>query len=308
MYRFWKGHAKPIIEILEPGRILEIGAEFGQNTERLLEYCRHNGAQLDVVEPEPTEALRQVLARYPAEHSLHACKSLNAIPNLAPADLVMLDGDHNWFTVYNELQQLYLRAETCDNAPPVVLLHDIAWPYARRDMYYDPGSIGADDRHPYAFRGILPEQPQLSDSGVNGRFANAMHEGGLRNGVLTAVEDFRVSCGVDTSLHLLPFFNGMGILVPDARMTPALQAVIDGFFSPESLLETCRLLERNVMTVRAELAALETVLSNRTAALGRLREQIVTLHDEKNGAWRERLARARNWTCRLRSRIAGLRP
>lgn len=306
MHRFWKGYAKPIVEVLLPGRILEIGAEFGQNTERLLEYCRLNGAQLDVVEPKPTAALQQVLARYPAEHRLHVSKSLNAISNLPPADLVMLDGDHNWFTVYNELQQLYLRAGKCGKAPPVVLLQGIAWPYGRRDMYYDPGSIGADDRHPYAFRGILPEQPELSDSGINGRFANAMYEGGLRNGVLTAVEDFRVSCGAETSLHLLPFFNGMGILVPEDRMTPALQAVIDGFFSPESLLETCRLLECNVMTVRAELAALEVVLSNRTAALARMREQVVAL-ERQNLVLSENAPPARSWTHRLRSRVAGLR-
>ena len=43
-----------------------------------------DGAQLDVVEPEPTEALRQVLARYPAEHSLHACKSLNRMKACSP--------------------------------------------------------------------------------------------------------------------------------------------------------------------------------------------------------------------------------
>jgi hypothetical protein len=319
MNRFWPRYIKPIIETVAPQQMLEVGAEFGWNTEKLLEYCRLNGARLDIVDPAPHEALHGVLARYDNEYSYHPLKSLDAIPKLQPAQLVLLDGDHNWYTVFNELQLLYLRASACGQPPPIVLFHDIAWPYARRDMYYDPNGLNPADRHPYAHRGMLPGQSELTDSGLNGHFANALHEDGPRNGVLTGVEDFRASCGVETSLHLLPFFNGLGILVPEVCMTPALQTLIAGFFSSESLLETCKILEKDGMMVRAELATLKTVLSNRTAALARAREQldrvssvqedpvipeqVEVVSNGQGGLWHT-VTRAQNWTRRLRSRVA----
>ena len=45
------------------------------------------------------------------------------------------------------------------------------------------------------------------------------------------------------TLRVLPFFNGLGIVLPDARRPPEVDAVVEGFFAPEALLEACRLLE-----------------------------------------------------------------
>ena len=85
------------------------------------------------------------------------------------------------------------------------------------------------------------------------------------------------SCGLETSLYALPFFNGLGILVPQARMTPALQAVIDGFFTADSLLEACRALEKDGMSVRADMAAMKVQLTKRSDALSRARKRIEEL-------------------------------
>jgi hypothetical protein len=284
MHRFWARFIKPIVETVAPTRMIEVGAEFGWNTERLLEYCRRTGTHIDVVDPAPHAALHDVLARFPDEHSYHALKSLDAIPLIPPAELVLLDGDHNWFTVYSELQLLYLQASKAGLEPPVVLFHDVAWPYARRDMYYDPAGLNASDRHPYAYRGMVPGQAELVDNGFSGHLANALHEGGPCNGVLTGIEDFQASTNVETSLYRLPFFNGLGILVPRSRMTPALQGVIDGFFSPESLLETCIQLEKDGMSVRADLAAMKVTLTQRTDALIRARNRIAELQRELEAA------------------------
>jgi hypothetical protein len=220
-----------------------------------------------------------VLARFDREYTYHARKSLEVLPQLQPAELILLDGDHNWATVLNELREIYLLASKSRQPPPVVLFHDVAWPYARRDMYYSPSDIDVADRQPYAYRGILPGQSELTDEGLNGHLANAQHEGGPHNGVLTGVEDFRKSCGVETSLYCLPFFNGLGILVPQARMTPALQAVIDGFFTADSLLEACRMLEKDGMAVRADMVAMKVQLTKRTDALDRARRRISELQE-----------------------------
>jgi hypothetical protein len=260
--------------------MMEIGADSGWNTEKLLEYCRRTGCRLEIVDPAPRPALHEVLGRFDREYTYHPLKSLEAIPGIAPVDLVLLDGDHNWYTVYNELQAIFRQAADAGSPPPVVLLHDVAWPYARRDMYYDPTDLDPGDRHPYACRGMVPARSELSDSGFNGTLANALHEGGPRNGVLTAVEDFLASAHTAISFRRLPFFNGLGILVPAARMTPALQAVIEGFFSADSLLETCITLEEDGMRVRAELAAHQIDLTRKTEALARARARIAALQEE----------------------------
>jgi hypothetical protein len=280
MHRFWTRFIRPVIETAAPRRMMEIGAEFGWNTEPLLEYCRQTGCRLEIIDPVPLPSLQAVLARFDAEYVFHPLKSLEAIPRIAPVDLILLDGDHNWFTVYNELQLIFRRAAESDTAPPIILFHDVAWPYARRDMYYDPLDLDPSDRHPYACRGMLPGQSELSDTGINGTFHNALHEGGPRNGVLTAIEDFQAGVDVEMAFHRLPFFNGLGILVPAVRSTPALQAVIESFFATDSLLETCIFLEKDGMNVRAELTAHQIALTQRAEALKRARSTIDGLRAE----------------------------
>ena len=280
MNRFWTRFVKPIVETVAPRRMMEIGADFGWNTQPLLEYCRQSGCRLEIVDPAPRPVLRDVLARFDGEYTYHPLKSLQAIPLIAPVDLVLLDGDHNWYTVYNELQALFRRAAEAGAVPPLVLFHDVAWPYARRDMYYDPTDLDPGNRRPYAYRGMVQGQSELTDTGFNGILANALHEGGPRNGVLTAIEDFVAGAHIALSFHRLPFFNGLGILVPAARMSPALQSLIDGFFSAESLLETCIALEADGMRARTELAAHQIRLTQRTEALARARSLIEALRTE----------------------------
>jgi hypothetical protein len=294
MHRFWDRAIAPLVEAVAPARMIEIGAEFGWNTAKLLEYCGRAACHLDVVDPVPHPSLLDVLARYPDTHAYHPLKSLEAIPVLPAADLVLLDGDHNWFTVYQELQALFARAARAGVAPPVILLHDMAWPYARRDMYYDPDSIALANRHRYAKRGIIQGESDLSDRGLNGNFYNALHEGGPRNGVLTAVEDFVASWPRPIAMHRLPFFNGLGILVPEARASAALDAVIGSFSSSAFLLDMCVALERDGMNARTDLAACQLKLTQRSEALARARARMAELEHALHACDNEGAAAARH--------------
>jgi hypothetical protein len=272
MQRFWSHYIKPIFETVEPKRVLEIGADAGWNTRNILTYCRATGTKADIIDPVPAPSLQAVMADYPEEHTYHRLRSVLAIPALEAPDIALIDGDHNWWTVYRELELLYGLATDRKAAPPVILLHDVAWPYARRDMYYDPEAIQPTERHAHAHLGMLPGVPELVETGINGVLANATHEGGPRNGVLTALEDFIASTGVDAAFYQLPFFNGLGILIPRERMTSALQALVDSFYTPKSLLEACVQLERNSMHLLAQLTQTQTLLTRRTEALRRARE------------------------------------
>jgi Methyltransferase domain len=272
MHRFWTLFSGPIVETVRPKRILEIGAEFGWNTRNILEYCRRAGARADVIDPVALPSLRDVLAAYPEVHTYHQSKSHEVISKLDTPDIIFLDGDHNWRTVFSELTQIYTRARKTDCPPPILLAHDCAWPYARRDMYYDPDALPPEERHPYAYKGMLPGESELTDKGLNGRFANALHEGGPQNGVLTGIEDFIASWATPISLTVLPFFNGMGIAIPKERRTPELDTLLASFLGGDKLLEAAKAIERQTMIIIAEGLQRDAILTRRTDALRRARD------------------------------------
>lgn len=262
MIRHWSLHIEPILQLVKPKRLMEVGADRGYNTNKLLAWCRVNGAVLDVVDPEPDEALSKVLARYPDEHVFHKQISVEALMVAEFPDLLLLDGDHNWSTVYRELKTLERRSVALGRELPVILCHDVAWPYARRDMYYVPDRIA--EKHPYAYVGLHPTEG-VKERGMNYKLANALHEGGPRNGVLTAIEDFIAELATEVDFRTLPYFNGLGIIVPASRSTPELKALVDGFFEGPSLLNAAIALEKDGMTIRSQLAECQILLAQRTA-------------------------------------------
>jgi len=66
MHRFWTRYIGPVIETAQPRRIMEIGAEFGWNTSRILQYCKRTGAHADIVDPVALPSLTSVLNSSPA--------------------------------------------------------------------------------------------------------------------------------------------------------------------------------------------------------------------------------------------------
>lgn len=107
---------------------------------------------------------------------------------------------------------------------------------------------------------------------MNCNLANALHEGGPRNGVLTAVENFVSEWPEPVDLRVLPFFNGMGIAIPQSRMTPELKSLVDGFFGAESLLAACKALEANTSSILIAQEHLRRKLIGHREALERARE------------------------------------
>ncbi len=123
---------------------------------------------------------------------------------------MIIDGDHNYFTVSEELRLVAERAAVTGRMP-LILLHDIGWPLARRDSYHAPERIPAEHRQPLAEPALLvPGEPGAGERGLYYRSA-AAHEGGPRNGVLTAVEDFLADRD-ELRLAIMPPFFGLGVV------------------------------------------------------------------------------------------------
>ena len=136
MYYFWDTVIQPVLEILQPKTIVEIGSDQGHNTENLLEYCQQQNAKLHVIDPWPKYEISDWEEEYGESVVFHLSLSLNALPLVEQCDLVLIDGDHNWYTVFNELKLIEKLSDKQSQPFPLILLHDIGWPYGRRDLYY----------------------------------------------------------------------------------------------------------------------------------------------------------------------------
>jgi len=53
MHRYWDSIIEPIITMIRPKSIVEIGSESGKSTARLLEYCISNQSKLYSIDPFP---------------------------------------------------------------------------------------------------------------------------------------------------------------------------------------------------------------------------------------------------------------
>lgn len=186
MKSFAESVIQPFIREMRYTRLCEIGAQFGENTGRLLEL---GSVHVTVIDPCLDADLCAKTARE-SRVAMHKGLSLAVLPKLIGRyDCILIDGDHNWYTVYHELQTIHGRGLLRPGG--TALLHDVSWPYGRRDMYFQPETIPEECRQPYAAQGIVRGMQALAEAGgVNGQMCNALMEGGPRNGVLTAVEDF----------------------------------------------------------------------------------------------------------------------
>ena len=134
--------------------------------------------------------------------------ALPALPELP--DAVVIDGDHNYWTVREELRLIGERAPGAEL--PLLLFHDVCWPHGRRDDYFDAELIPEDYRQPMAGArgGLAPGEPGLHPGGLPYP-RSAEREGGEHNGVLTAVEDF-VASRERLRLVVVPVFFGFGVV------------------------------------------------------------------------------------------------
>ncbi|CAB4930039.1 unannotated protein [freshwater metagenome] len=215
----------PALEAVGARRIVEVGAYAGDLTEVLANWAEGAGAHVEAIDPSPQPGLSELAAaREVVELTEHT--SLDAMPVMERPDAIVIDGDHNYFTVRREVEILVERFP--GGTLPLVFFHDVCWPHARRDDYFDVTQIPQEYRHPVAgFQGgVLPEEPGLVPGGGLFYERSATFEGGARNGVLTAIEDV-VAETPGLRLVVIPGFFGLGALWhTDAPWSAAVEGVL----------------------------------------------------------------------------------
>ena len=220
-------HAELILRCLDAVQatsIVEVGAYAGDLTRVLADWADAADARVIAIDPSPQAALVTLAEQRPGIE-LRRGTSLDALREIPIPDVLIIDGDHNYFTVREELRIVGDRAAGAEL--PMLLFHDVCWPHGRRDDYFDPERIPADYRQPVAGdgRGIFPTEPGTRADGLPYP-RSAAREGGERNGVLTAVEEF-VTDRERLQLVVMPAFFGFGaVWHRDAPWASAVEQLV----------------------------------------------------------------------------------
>ena len=226
-------------------RIVEIGAEYGAFTQELCDHARRTGGQLITIDPAPRPQAVEFFEQHRDDPHFRFLEkpSLEALASIAGIDAYLIDGDHNYHTVREELEVISARHRD-EGRPLLVFEHDVEWPWGRRDLYYAPDRIPEAARHPYSYEGGVGfDQPGLVPGGWGdgAGFGIALAAGGPRNGVRTAIEDFLVE-HPELRFEVIPAVFGLGIIYSrEAPWAPAIAELLRPF-AGNPLLER---MERN---------------------------------------------------------------
>ncbi|WP_018635393.1 class I SAM-dependent methyltransferase [Parafrankia elaeagni] len=259
----------PLLEASGARSVAEVGSESGATTSLLVNLLRRGGGgRLVVIDPEPGVAPTsgggldvEVICGYSPE----------ALDGHAPTDAYLIDGDHNYATVRGELEAIGAAVRDFDRTYfPLVILHDVGWPAGRRDQYYSPDRIPEADRQPNSWDvGVeIDKADAVPGRGFRGMgaFAWALTEGGPRNGVRTAVEDFAAEHPDLRFITVAPVF-GLGVLLD--RRAPWARRVAD-LLAPWVSNTLLSRMERNRIDLYLRVLALQDDAV--AAARGRQRE------------------------------------
>src|SRR2546430_4006107 len=160
MFPFWDVVIAPALDAIGAKRVVEIGALRGETTVLMLEHLGPD-AELHVIDPAPEFDPTEHQEKFAGRYMFHRDISHNVLPHLPVMDAALVDGDHNWYTVYNELKMLAATARASERPLPLLIMHDVCWPYGRRDLYYAPERIPEEFRKKYAQRGMKMDKPGL---------------------------------------------------------------------------------------------------------------------------------------------------
>src|ERR671914_760187 len=236
----------PCLDVAGARSVVEVGAYAGDLTRVLVDWAAESGARVSAIDPSPQEALVE-LDRTRGELELLRETSLEALAHIPLPDAAIIDGDHNYYTVSEELRLIDERAPGA--RLPLLLFHDVSWPHGRRDDYFAPERIPEEHRQPIAEGGgLFPGVPGVRPGGLPFR-GSAAREGGDRNGVLTAAEDF-VAEREGLTLAIVPVFFGLGVIWHrDAPWSDALARLLEPW-------DRSRLLESSAFSVAERLSTL----------------------------------------------------
>lgn len=199
---------KDLIMSVSPKSICEIGSDLGATTRLLSDYCYENSCTLHSVDPafDKTERKSQLVYTY-------KMTSFEYLKNNQASQVYFIDGDHNFHTVFNELN--LIKSSLIRNEEVVVFLHDVGWPCAYIDMYYDCSSIPEELRslsHKNSIVKILKDEYSQVYEGLPMDQVSVVSPSSESSGVLSAVMEF-LKKDMSSEFFKIPSIYGFGVLI-----------------------------------------------------------------------------------------------
>lgn len=275
---------RSLLAAVKPERVVEIGGEAGESARAYLEA---GASQIVCVDPAPGPELTE-LADHEERMELVVERSPDCLPRIPASPFWVIDGDHNYATVRAELESILARPE--HDAGCLILLHDVLWPWARRDLYYDPSGLTPTTVHPHDWDTgptVFSDKMQVDGFVGLGQFAAATEAGGERNGVRTAVEDVLES-RPRLAFAIVPAVFGLGVVYDrDAPWASEVTSLLKPWDRSPLLtrLELNRIaLYSRVLMLKHELAQLrrqhEGQARELDAQIAELRSERLTLREQ----------------------------
>ena len=277
MHRCFATVIEPLVAGLGSRAIAEVGSGHARLTARALRAATADDFTIHAIDPAPAEGLVR-LARADPRVEVHATTGADALGRIGVVDLVLLDGDPNYATTLAELKVVVARSREAGLPAPVIVVHNVHWPFGRRDGYHAADAPSEPQRRPSTASGLKPGRSRPCDDGLRLVPLVALDEGGARNGVLTAVEDFVAGDRARWELLDLPGYGGTAVLVDEVRVAhdARLRGVLATLRSPDAGRRAGR---------RAEAGRIEAEL--RALASATERAAIEDLRARANGLERE---------------------
>lgn len=280
MHRCFATVIEPLLSGFEPQTIAEVGAGHGRLASRLLRCAPPAGVTIHAIDPSPGAALLELAAADPRV-KVYVARGTDALGRIGAVDLLLLDGDPNWSTTLAEIELAVARSREAGLPAPVIVVHGVHWPFGRRDGYHAADAPAAPLRREAAAAGLAPGRARPVDGGLRLAPFVAIEEGGARNGVMTAVEDFVAGDRADWVLVDLPGYGGTAVLADAAHAArdARLRAVLAELRSTATVRRAARRAEAGRVEAELRAAALagdRGALDELRATVRRLERALVT--------------------------------
>ena len=137
--------------------------------EFVLKYCDDNDINISLIDSNATTSKNVIKG-----------EELSILKNFKDFDAIFINGDSNWYTVYNELN--IIKKNNVEF--PLVLICNNLFPNMRRDSYIDPKII------PSEFLNEYTDELDIDGINIKDGLYHAVDDNSPKNGVFTAIEDF----------------------------------------------------------------------------------------------------------------------
>ncbi|MCA0403592.1 MAG: glycosyltransferase [Proteobacteria bacterium] len=220
--KWFKDLILPLFEKADIKAIVLIGVETNAFLNELCQYLAKFQGKLIAVDPSLTDDfINNIDSQYHNNIELIPYTSEHFFKHyhweLSGNYAFLIDGDHNFQTVYFELNNIHQLFAHCRNNQPLVFVHDVNWPSSYRDFYYQQGSAHNNPLQAQAAVGegvnFFSQRPFKGANFYLHNATAALDYGGGRNGVKAAIDSF-LKEAKDYDYWQIPLLFGLGIVLP----------------------------------------------------------------------------------------------